>query len=272
MFTRSVASPCELGPLALAQAAEVVADAVVAGDEAGDGLVDQLAGRRVAPPAHRQLDGLVRHGAASGLRRPGELLRLLGEEEPLAAVDRAEQVLRHPQRLAVGEPRRPTGASRSSSSARSSARSRGSNSGRSWGRAPRAASTSAWAGLCRSPVPRAPRPPPPNDVTPPGLNGPSARSSTLRFAQAVQTLAGAARALGLVVPSFRSPPRLVGVLRSIKRWDGGATVAVVVRGRPVAGGAGRPHRGRGRRQRPRAARLRPRPRRAVARPRGAARR
>ena len=57
-------------------------------------------------------------------------------------------------------------------------------------------------------------------------------SSTLRFAQAVQTLAGAARALGLVVPSFRSPPRLVGVLRSIKRWDGGATVAVVVRGRP----------------------------------------
>jgi hypothetical protein len=57
-------------------------------------------------------------------------------------------------------------------------------------------------------------------------------SSTLRFAHAVQTLATAARALGLVVPSFRSPPRLVGVLRSIRRWDGGATVAVTVRGRP----------------------------------------
>ena len=57
-------------------------------------------------------------------------------------------------------------------------------------------------------------------------------SSTLRFAQAVQTIAASARSLGLVVPSFRSPPRLVGVLRSIKRWDGGATVAVVVRGRP----------------------------------------
>jgi hypothetical protein len=57
-------------------------------------------------------------------------------------------------------------------------------------------------------------------------------SSTLRFTQAVQTLAGAARAQGLVAPSFRSPPRLVGVLRSIKRWHGGATVAVVVRGRP----------------------------------------
>jgi hypothetical protein len=57
-------------------------------------------------------------------------------------------------------------------------------------------------------------------------------STTVRFAQAVQAIAGAARASGLVVPAFRSPPRLVGVLRSIKRWDGGATVAVVVRGRP----------------------------------------
>ncbi len=58
------------------------------------------------------------------------------------------------------------------------------------------------------------------------------QSSSLRFARAVQSLAHAARALGLVVPGFRSPPRLVGVQRSIKRWPGGATVAVVVRGRP----------------------------------------
>jgi len=58
------------------------------------------------------------------------------------------------------------------------------------------------------------------------------QSSSLRFAQAVQALAQSARALGLLVPGFRSPPRLVGVQRSIKRWDGGATVAVVVRGRP----------------------------------------
>ena len=57
-------------------------------------------------------------------------------------------------------------------------------------------------------------------------------SSTVRFAQAVQALGRRARGLGLVAPSFRSPPRLVGVQRSIKRWDGGATVAVVVRGRP----------------------------------------
>ena len=50
----------------------------------------------------------------------------------------------------------------------------------------------------------------------------------------MQTLAAASRALGLSVPGFRSPPRLSGVQRSIKRWPGGATVAVVVRGRPWA--------------------------------------
>ena len=58
------------------------------------------------------------------------------------------------------------------------------------------------------------------------------QSSSLRFARAVQALGQAARALGLIVPGFRSPPRLVGVQRSIKRWPGGATVAVVVRDRP----------------------------------------
>jgi len=58
------------------------------------------------------------------------------------------------------------------------------------------------------------------------------QSSSLRFARAVQALAHAARTHGLLVPGFRSPPRLGGVQRSIKRWPGGATVAVVVRGRP----------------------------------------
>jgi hypothetical protein len=58
------------------------------------------------------------------------------------------------------------------------------------------------------------------------------QSSSVRLARAVQALAQAARALGLIVPGFRSPPRLVGVQRSIKRWPGGATVAVVVRDRP----------------------------------------
>jgi hypothetical protein len=58
--------------------------------------------------------------------------------------------------------------------------------------------------------------------------------SALRFARAVQALGASARAQGLAVPGFRSPPRLVGVQRSIKRWTGGATIAVVVRGRPWA--------------------------------------
>jgi hypothetical protein len=60
------------------------------------------------------------------------------------------------------------------------------------------------------------------------------QSSSLRFVRAVQALASASRARGLAVPGFRSPPRLRGVQRSIKRWPGGATVAVVVRGRPWA--------------------------------------
>lgn len=61
------------------------------------------------------------------------------------------------------------------------------------------------------------------------------QSSSLRFARTVQALGAAARSLGLVVPGFRSPPRLVGVQRSIKRWPAGrSTVAVVVRGRPWA--------------------------------------
>lgn len=58
------------------------------------------------------------------------------------------------------------------------------------------------------------------------------QSSSLRFAHTVQALGVTARELGLVVPGFRSPPRLVGVQRSIKRSSGGATVAVAVRGRP----------------------------------------
>ena len=57
-------------------------------------------------------------------------------------------------------------------------------------------------------------------------------SSSLRFARSVQALATTARRLGLLAPSFRSPPRLVGAHRTITRWPDGATVAVVVRGRP----------------------------------------
>lgn len=59
--------------------------------------------------------------------------------------------------------------------------------------------------------------------------------SSLRFAAAVRMLAMEARALGLEVPGFRSPPRLAGADRSLRRRPG-ATPAVAVRlqGRPFA--------------------------------------
>ena len=59
------------------------------------------------------------------------------------------------------------------------------------------------------------------------------QSPSLRFAAAVRTLAIGARRHGMAMPGFRSPPRLVGVTRSLRRRpDGGTTIAVVVRGRP----------------------------------------
>ena len=58
-------------------------------------------------------------------------------------------------------------------------------------------------------------------------------ATSLRFAVAARSLGEAARRQGLAVPGFRSPPRLTGVNRSLRRRaDGGITVAVVLRGRP----------------------------------------
>ena len=57
---------------------------------------------------------------------------------------------------------------------------------------------------------------------------------TIRFAHVARRLAVAARAAGLGAPVFRSPPRLAGAMRSIRRMPGGAVVAVVVRGRQFA--------------------------------------
>jgi hypothetical protein len=58
-------------------------------------------------------------------------------------------------------------------------------------------------------------------------------ANSLRYAAAVRSLGEAARAGGLVVPAFRSPPRLAEVERSIRwRGDGGATVSVRLRDRP----------------------------------------
>jgi hypothetical protein len=57
-------------------------------------------------------------------------------------------------------------------------------------------------------------------------------SSTIQFAEGARALARAARARGLVAPSFRSPPRIAGVDRSIRRQGEHCVVAVVTRGRP----------------------------------------
>lgn len=57
-------------------------------------------------------------------------------------------------------------------------------------------------------------------------------SSTLAFAHAVRTLSECARLQGLVVPMFRCPPRTPGAVRTIRRTRRGATVSVVVVGRP----------------------------------------
>lgn len=63
--------------------------------------------------------------------------------------------------------------------------------------------------------------------------GAHADASSVRFAHAARALGDAARERGLVVPAFRSPPRLVDVDRTIRRRrDGGATVSVRLRGRP----------------------------------------
>lgn len=65
--------------------------------------------------------------------------------------------------------------------------------------------------------------------------GGQSRSSSLRFAWAARRLVAEARCLGLEPPGFRSPPRLRGTDRSLRRRpDGGVVVAVRVRDRPFA--------------------------------------
>ena len=55
----------------------------------------------------------------------------------------------------------------------------------------------------------------------------------MRFAHLAQTMGEAVRRRGLVAPAFRSPPRTVGVTRSVQwRADGSCAVAVGLRGRP----------------------------------------
>ncbi len=56
--------------------------------------------------------------------------------------------------------------------------------------------------------------------------------NAIEFAQAARTLTNEARRRGLIGPSYRCPPRIVGVDRSLRRHADGAVVAVKLRGRP----------------------------------------
>src|SRR5260370_32222530 len=57
-------------------------------------------------------------------------------------------------------------------------------------------------------------------------------SPAIRFTQVARRLGAAARAAGLSVPAFRSPPRVAGVHRTLRRYPDGAVVSVTLRGRP----------------------------------------
>ena len=54
----------------------------------------------------------------------------------------------------------------------------------------------------------------------------------LRFADTARRLGAAAHEAGLSVPAFRSPPRVAGASRTIRRYPAGSVVSVRLRGRP----------------------------------------
>ena len=58
-------------------------------------------------------------------------------------------------------------------------------------------------------------------------------ASTIEFAQAARALTRAAKGRGLVAPSFRCPPRLIGADRTLRRRSEGTLVSVRIRGRPL---------------------------------------
>jgi len=60
----------------------------------------------------------------------------------------------------------------------------------------------------------------------------SMEPTSLRFARLARSLAQAAQAQGLRAPTFRSPPRIPDVTRSIVRRGPAVTVAVALRDRP----------------------------------------
>ena len=72
---------------------------------------------------------------------------------------------------------------------------------------------------------------PGNPATPLCHHRPVALVSAVQFAAAARVLADAARRLGLRAPGFRSPPRLVGADRTLRRRGDGSVVSVRLRGR-----------------------------------------
>jgi hypothetical protein len=57
-------------------------------------------------------------------------------------------------------------------------------------------------------------------------------STSITFNQAVRSVIGAARRLGLQVPVFVSPPSVAGVDRTVRRRDTHTVVAIRTHGRP----------------------------------------
>jgi hypothetical protein len=53
----------------------------------------------------------------------------------------------------------------------------------------------------------------------------------VRFADAARRLGAVAHEAGLDVPAFRSPPRVAGADRTIRRYPAGSVVSVRIRGR-----------------------------------------
>lgn len=64
------------------------------------------------------------------------------------------------------------------------------------------------------------------------MKSPSSSGSTVEFSQAARLLGREARRRSLVVPSYRCPPRVVGVHRTVRRHANGVVVAVQLRNRP----------------------------------------
>ena len=72
----------------------------------------------------------------------------------------------------------------------------------------------------------------PTTPTTPTTNKPI--MSNTAFVEAANLLGVVATRFGLIAPGFRTPPRIVGVQRTVRRRPGGGLVAVAVKQRPMA--------------------------------------